>query len=176
MRDYIEYLQEKTLKPFIMDSTGRIGIDYADMAGKPASYFIGSWLTALQPVTIYSNASTNNPIKKLQSGDIVGRIVSYVESNGKIWWMLEGERGFVEHGPGRFDSAVALETSSGKEHDEKIIELEKEPLSEGIKTLGGVASDSIKGIGSFLSGNILILVIGVVIAVAIFGYSKYKTA
>jgi len=178
MRDYIEYLETKPLKHLVMDNTGRVGIDYADKVGKPASYFYGSWLVAKEPVTVYSSPN-GTPLKKLNTGSTVGRIYSHNDRDGEIWWVLENNGGAVKHAPGRFDTSIAMETSSGQKHEELMLDLQKDPIGDTVKTLATGVTDTVKGVGeslSFLGGNLKWVLLGLGILMLVFSYTKLKTA
>lgn len=165
---YIERLQNKPLKHLVMDSTGRVPIDHADAITK-ASDYIGSWLVAKKPISIFDYpGGTVVTIRK--AGENVGRIYSYLERDGAIWWQLEGN-GFVKHGVGSFDTGIAMGTGSGAQHQATIDEL-NELTADPLDKLQGGFSDVLGGAGNALSGFgknlnmiiILLLVAGALVA------------
>lgn len=184
MRDYIEYLENKPLKHLVMDDHGKIGIDYADKL-KDASYYVGSWLVAKVPVKIYSSAGGTTVIANVNTGGNVGRIYSYVmKPDGSLYWQLEGVSGngtggFVKHVPGAFSNQIALDTASGKEHEELITELEKEPIGDAAKAIATGATDIVKGAGktlSVLGDNLIWIILAAIAGVLLLSYTKFKTA
>lgn len=184
---YIDRLNHKRLKAFVMEPDGTVGIDHADSI-KTADYFIGSWLTAKKPGVVLSSPQ-GTAKSAFNTGDIVGRIFSYVQDNHKVYWQLEDKQGgpnggFVIHEPGRYDTKVALETSSGKElEDVKAAQkaIEDDQIINKLGKTGTALLDGttsiVKGAGDALSGigKTLPLIVGViVIAVLYIAFTKAK--
>lgn len=178
MDPYIQRLENKALKHFVIDGAGRVPIDHADQI-KGADYYLGSWLVAKKPVTIYSSPN-GNVIGTRSPGQNVGRIYSYVNRDGDLYWQLEGESGngtggFVKHSPGAFDSSIAFDTSGEKELAEAMEIKPELPVLDDLMT--GV-SDTLSGVGKALSGfgnnltAIIIVLIVIGIALAVFKLSK----
>lgn len=174
MDPYIEYLEAKQLKPYLVAPTGRMPIDFADEL-KTADHYIGSWLVAKMPVKVYS--SPGGVLTKAYSfGQNVGQIRSYVLKNGVVWWELK-DGGFVEHAKGKFDTKIAENSASGVEHQQLMEDLntqQNDPLSvltsSGSSLLGGVNKTL-----SFVGDNLKFLVIGLVLIILASAYFKLKT-
>jgi len=169
---YIEYLERKPLKHLLVDGSGRVGIDHAD-AVKKVSDYIGSWLVAKRNVNIYNYPGGAVIATRFPSQNI-GRIYSYKDYYGTLYWQLEGTGagngtgGWVKHEIGAFDSTIAMDTGSGKEHDAHVAELDaiaNEP--NAIDKLGAGVTSVFGGIGTTLNnlGQFLPLIIG---AIALF--------
>lgn len=193
MDSYIERLHNKQLKPYVIDNTGHFALDHAD-ALKTADYYIGSWLRALQPISVYSTAGGGGRlIKTFKKGDLVGRIFSYIVRNGKVYWELEDLNngpggGFVEHAPGKFDLSEATETSSGKEIEKKVEEFAKtaakldamNPIGKLTEATTGIiagVSDVVSGAGKTLSSigsNLKWYIAAILVIVIIVGFIKLK--
>lgn len=170
----VESLKMKAQKNHYVDASGRVPIDYAEKV-KGADYYIGSWLKALKSGSIYS-APNGTFIDDFYPGETVGQIYSYVLKDGNVWWQLAGKNGngtggFVLHKPGMFDNQVALDTSSGEEHEQLLDELSEPNVIE--KTVGDLATgvtDTVSGVGKTLSGIGKYLPLIILAVVVIAGY------
>ncbi len=172
MDPYIEHIERKQYKHLYVDSSGRVPIDHVDGI-KKATDFVGSWLVAKKLINIYSSPGgavigTRNP------GQTVGRIYSYVDKYGNLWWQLEGtgggNGGFVKHETGAFDQNIAVGTSSQTEHEKNVQEMwdkVNEPdlvdkVGSGLSNVVGGVGDVAKGLGNTLTnfGQYLPIIIG----------------
>jgi hypothetical protein len=178
MDPYIQRLENKPLKHLVMDGAGRVGIDHADEV-VTADRFIGSWLMAKKPISIYDRPG-GSVINIRKYGENVGRVFSFVNRDGSVWWQLEGGSGngtggWVKHEKGAFDQGIAEKTSSGAEHDAVLESLKvPDPLADiqaGFSSATGGIGKALSGFGENLN-MIIILAIGAVILVAWYKLSK----
>jgi hypothetical protein len=86
-----------------------------------ANYYLDATLRAVQPVDVLNHPG-GTIIRTVEPGSIVGKIFSWVQRNGTLWWQLEGSQSeFVEHAPGRFDAQMAAYTGRGKEFERMVV-------------------------------------------------------
>lgn len=168
--NYMEKLNARGLKAWYVDPTGRMPLDHVDEL-KNADYFIGSWLTAKSPVNTYTSPAGAVLDKTYKAGQLVGRIYSWVLRDGQIWWQLN-DGGFVQHAPGRFDTKVALDSASGKEHNELLEDLKTpNPVENVVANIGTGVGDAVSGVGKTLStlGNNLSVILLILAALVLAG-------
>lgn len=87
------------------------------MATNTADYYLEATLRAKKDVKVYSNPVNGKLLRDCPVDSIVGKIKSYVQSGGYVWWQLY-EGGFVKHEAGAFDPTLAETSSQG--FDDKL--------------------------------------------------------
>ena len=142
---------------------GQDKINHADSAGldKTADYYIDATLRAKEPVKIYSSTDHAKKvlIKEVQKGSIVGEVFSWVkDSAGDLWWQLK-EGGFVQHAPGRFDPALATNSSSGKKIETFNKLANAGNGAELLGGLGGLTQEIIKGVIITVIGALIVYIL-----------------
>lgn len=177
MYNYMEKLQAKALKAYYVEPSGRMPIDHIEET-KTADHFIGSWLIAKDNVNTYTSPAGGVLDKTFKPGQIVGRIYSYVLKDGNVWWHLDNG-GFVQHAPGRFDTKVALDSASGKTHEETMQDITTPNVIENAAgSIGTGVGDVVAGVGKTISGigNNLTVIILILAALILAGaFWKVKT-
>jgi len=186
--DYIQSLQAKTMKPYLVQPTGRM--DYADLTTKPADYYLDSILVAKVPVNVYKSPSLTAPIvNKYSKGSNVGTIQSWVVRDGNVWWDVNYfsgvHAGWVKHDPALFDSTIAEQTASGAAQTaevKKLTDAASKPADVGSALVEGAgnaltgATNLLSGVGDTLGSigkNLKWYVLAVVLVVVILAFLKY---
>jgi len=169
---------EKVFFGYQPNSLGRFGHrNDLDEKGS-ASRYLDSVLVALKPGTVHSGV--NGPVfASFPKGANLGNIYSYVvDKSGRVWWQIDRTgpyaNKFVLSEPGKFDSIIAENTSSGKAIETAKAQrdlLAKSPLDD----LGKGLTDIVTGAGKTLSGlgkNFGVIVL--IIFIAVVGFSFYQ--
>lgn len=72
-----------------------------------ANQIIGLFLWAAKEVKAHRQPDEKSEVvQTIQAGQSVGKVYSYVERSGQVWWMFEFTDGgfyYVKHEPGKFD-------------------------------------------------------------------------
>jgi len=186
--DYIQQLQAKTMKPYLVQPTGRM--DYAEITTKPADYYLDSTLVAKVPVTIYKSPSLTAPVvNKYAKGTNVGKIQSWVVRDGNVWWDIDYfsgvHAGWVKHDPSLFDAAIAEQTASGAAQAaevKKLTDAAAKPADIGSAVIDGAgnvvqgASNLLSGVGDTLGSigaNLKWYILAIVLVFIILAFLKY---
>lgn len=186
--DYIQELQAKTMKPYLVDQSGRM--DFAEVVSKPASYYFDSTLVAKVPVTARQSPSDTAPIvQSFPKGANVGVIQNYVVRDGQVWWDMDwfsgSHMGWIKHDPSLFDATIAEQTSSGAVQDatvKKLVDAAAKPADIGTAVIDGAgnvvqgASNLLSGVGDTLGSigaNLKWYVLAIVLVVVILAFMKY---
>lgn len=117
-----------------------------------ATDYIGVTLIAKTKVKAKTFASTTAPdFDTFFSGDIVGRIFSYVLKNATVWWMFQNANGtyyYVEHETGVFewselDNAIIRRNIINRGGD--VATFDKEQRNKNLKSWGWKAVGFLAG-------------------------------
>lgn len=171
---YLDRLNMRAAKPYVVEPSGRVPIDHAD-AVKDAGYYVNSELRAKKQMYITS-APNGTKLRSVAPGEYVGKIYSYLNRDGKLYWQLagksgNGDGGFVENVPGAFDTQILVATASGQQHDQLLEDLNKDDvITETVKTVGAGVADTVGGVGkslSFIGNNMGLIIFGILAVVAV---------
>lgn len=134
------------------------------------SQIVGRDLFALQPVTVYTNAGS--VAYTVQPGQRVGTVYSWLERDGQIIWILEGNYYQVRHTPGAFD-LEAIQEQGGKTNEELKKERENANKTWFERAFSNVAETFSAQSSALKTGiTILIIILVVVAAIKIIQISK----
>ena len=141
--------------------------------GKAGEYINGT-LKAVEPVNILSSPE-GKIIRTVSPGSIIGTIESFIQDNGKVYWMLK-DGTFVLHEGTKFDfpylekSILEFEAKKQAEIDKKVEE-RKENNSSTLYQVG----KSVNEMSEFFSSNYKLILISVAVIVVLILIVKIKS-
>jgi hypothetical protein len=143
-----------------------------------ADEVIGKTLYAKRGVTVY-DSSLKTVLYRVNAGQRVGVVYSYILSNGKVIWILEPQnyvsiaKGYIPHETGAFDIDILREqgVKTTQELQEEKAAREKEELTPWYQTFFSSAGSTL---GSTLKTVKTIAIVGLAAWVGVKVYNAYQ--
>lgn len=159
--DCLDCIKQKAYEPYLSR------YDNADTLS--VNDIIDGNLYALKPISVF-NKPDGTVLKTVPKGAFVGKVYSYVQKDGSVWWQLNDLKSFVKHTPDSFDlsklkqSVEAVKVAKQVEIMKKV----EDRLASNTNPLYTTGKSLEKGLDSILPDfksitTILYVVLGIIV-------------